>query len=140
MDWEIPNLEFGSNQCIIKILIDEANYDLINNLNLFQINPAPFINIVNNKDTVKTNMPFKIRIKSKNIDNLSYSLHYSLTRGEFDFVVVQEAPDFETLAAIKIAVESTGMVTDFIILEDIDLNAIASKSSKILESFKAPGE
>ena len=70
----------------------------------------------------------------------SKMLDYSLTRGEFDFVVVQEAPDFDTLAAIKIAVESTGMVTDFIILEDIDLNAIASKSSKILESFKAPGE
>ena len=70
----------------------------------------------------------------------SKMLDYSLTRGEFDFVVVQEAPDFETLAAIKIAVESTGMVTDFIILEDIDLNAIASQSSKILESFKAPGE
>ena len=81
LDWEIPNLEFGSNQCIIKVLIDEANYDLTNNLNVFQINPAPFINIVNNEDTVKTNMPFKIRIKSKNIDNLSYSLYYSLTRG-----------------------------------------------------------
>ena len=70
----------------------------------------------------------------------SKMLDYSLTRGEFDFIVVQEAPDFETLAAIKIAVESTGMVTDFVILEDIDLNAIASQSSKILESFKAPGE
>ena len=31
----------------------------------------------------------------------SKMLDYSLTRGEFDFVVVQEAPDFETLAAIK---------------------------------------
>ena len=81
LDWEIPNLESESNQCIIKVLIDDANYDLISNLNIFQINPAPFIDIVNNKDTVKTNMPFKIIIESKNIDNLSYSLHYSLTRG-----------------------------------------------------------
>ena len=44
----------------------------------------------------------------------SKMLDYSLTRGEFDFVVVQEAPDFETLAAIKIAVESTGMVLSLI--------------------------
>ena len=81
LDWEIPNLEFGSNECIIKISIDDANYNFIDNLNFFQINPAPFINIINNKDTVKTNMPFEIKIASKNIDNLSYSLDYSLTRG-----------------------------------------------------------
>ena len=30
LDWEIPDLEFGFNQCIIKISIDDANYDLIN--------------------------------------------------------------------------------------------------------------
>ena len=81
LDWEIPNLEFTFNKCIIKILIDAAEYDFIDSLGFFQINPAPFINILNNKDTVKTNMPFEIKIASKNIDSLSYSLYYSLTRG-----------------------------------------------------------
>ena len=50
-------------------------------MNLFEIKPAPFINIANNKDTVKTNMPFEIKISSKNINKLSYSLYYSITKG-----------------------------------------------------------
>ena len=56
------------------------------------------------------------------------------------FVLARYRPDFKTLTAIEIAVESTVMETDFIILKDIDFNVIASKSNKILESFKAPGE
>ena len=80
--WDIPDLEFVSKNCLIKLIVDNANYDLVNNLNPFQINPAPFINIDNNlKDTVKTNMPFEINISHKNIDNPSYDLYYSLTKG-----------------------------------------------------------
>ena len=65
--WDIPNLEFGSNQCLIKIAVDNySNYDFLDDFGKFKINPAPFISIVNNnKDTVKTNMSFEIKIKTK---------------------------------------------------------------------------
>mgnify|MGYP001362811819 CR=1 FL=1 len=68
--WDVPNLEFSSNQCLIKVIVDNySNYDFLDNFGNFQISSAPFIDIVNNnRDTVKTNMPFEIKIKTKNIN------------------------------------------------------------------------
>ena len=40
-----------------------------------------------------------------------------LTRGEYDAVVVGEAPDFETVAAIKMMVLASGALDDLVILE-----------------------
>ncbi len=81
-DWDIPNLDKLANSCLLKILVINAEYNFIDDLGAYKINPAPFINIINNiKDTVKTNMPFYIQTNLKNTNNNSYDLYYSLSKG-----------------------------------------------------------
>jgi len=82
LNWEIPNLEIGSKECLIKIVVNNSNYDFIDNLKDFEIKPAPFINIVNNSnEIINTDIPFLIQVSSKNVKKLSYNLYYSFTRG-----------------------------------------------------------
>ena len=77
-NWEIPNLELFANKCFIKIIVDDTDYNFINNLSTFEIMPAPFINIENSvNEIVKTDLPFEINISSRNTDNISYDLYYS---------------------------------------------------------------
>ena len=40
-----------------------------------------------------------------------------LTRGEYDAVVIGEAPDFETVAAIKIMVLASGAMSELVVLQ-----------------------
>ena len=65
-----------------------------------------------------------------------------LTRGEYDVVVVGEAPNFETVAAIKIMVLASGALSDLVILEAADFNAIGQKAAAIMGgtgAYQAPG-
>lgn len=65
-----------------------------------------------------------------------------LTRGEYDAVVIGEAPDFETVAAIKMMIMASGAMSELIFLESADYNAIGEKAASMMAgtgSYKAPG-
>jgi hypothetical protein len=47
---------------------------------------------------------------------------------------------FETFAAIKLAVESSGAVKDLVALEAMDLNSAAKKAGELTGNYKAPGQ
>tara|TARA_B100001057_G_scaffold303902_1_gene304057 strand:- start:137 stop:478 length:342 start_codon:yes stop_codon:yes gene_type:complete len=55
--------------------------------------------------------------------------HIYLTRGNYDIVVIGEAPDFETVGAIKMMIMATGAFDEAVILEETDFNKIAQKAS-----------
>ncbi len=79
--WKIPKIEKISKKTNIKLDVIDAEYDYVDNYGSFMINPAPFISLIEKVDTVKTNMPFEIKFKLKNIDYNQVSLSYSLTGG-----------------------------------------------------------
>ena len=49
-----------------------------------------------------------------------------------------DAPDFETVGAIKMMIMATGAFKEAVILEETDFNKIAKKASDIASSYKAP--
>ena len=61
-----------------------------------------------------------------------------MTRGSYDIVVIGEAPDFETVGAIKMMIMATGAFEEAVILEETDFNKIAQKASNIASSYKSP--
>jgi|TARA_B100001057_G_scaffold15612_1_gene14815 uncharacterized protein with GYD domain len=65
---------------------------------------------------------------------------FDILRGTSDFIMCVEELDFEALASVKVAVQSTGMVKDFMMFEVTDMGKIASDASKALASYKKPGE
>ena len=67
-------------------------------------------------------------------------LSMDIVRGSYDFIVVAEMESFETFAAIKLAVESSGAVKDLIALEAMDLNSAAKKAVELTGNYKAPGQ
>ena len=67
-------------------------------------------------------------------------LSMDIVRGTYDFIVVAEMQSFETFAAIKLAVESTGAVKDLIGLESIDLTNAAKKAGELTGNYQAPGQ
>jgi uncharacterized protein with GYD domain len=67
-------------------------------------------------------------------------LSMDIVRGTYDFIVVAEVPNFDTFAAIKLAVESSGAVRDIIALEAMDLTSAAKKASELTGNYKAPGQ
>ena len=67
-------------------------------------------------------------------------LSMDIVRGSYDFIVVAEMESFETFAAIKLAVESSGAVKELAVLEDMDLNSAAKKAGELTGSYKAPGQ
>jgi len=65
-----------------------------------------------------------------------------LTRGEYDAVVIGEAPDFETVAAIKIMVLASGAMSELVVLEAADFKAIGEKAAAMMAgagAYQAPG-
>jgi len=52
-------------------------------------------------------------------------LNYDIVRGTYDFVVTVDAPDFESAAAVKLATEASGAVTNLNIMEPININNAA---------------
>ena len=56
----------------------------------------------------------------------------------YDVVVIGDAPDFETVGAIKMMIMATGAFKEAVILEETDFNKIAKKASEIASSYKSP--
>lgn len=63
----------------------------------------------------------------------------SYTRGVYDVVATVEAPSPDIMTALKLSMMKTGAIAELIILEDIDLNAIAKEGAKMIGLYKAPG-
>ena len=53
--------------------------------------------------------------------------------------MVVDAIDFNAAAGAKIAVQSTGMVSDAVILEAVDMTEIVSKAGTALGNYTKPG-
>ena len=53
-------------------------------------------------------------------------------------VVIGDAPDFETVGAIKMMILATGAFDEAVILEESNFNKIAKKASDIASSYKSP--
>ena len=66
-------------------------------------------------------------------------LSYTGLRGTYDFFVIFEGT-FEQAAAIKMATEASGGLTNVTICEEININNVATNASKIASKYKAPGK
>ena len=65
---------------------------------------------------------------------------FDIVRGAYDFVgVVTGDVGFEATAAVKLAVESTGTITNFTILEKMDINKAAELAAKAMDGYKPAG-
>lgn len=62
-----------------------------------------------------------------------------LTRGSQDVVAIGDAPDFDTIAAVKLLVVTSGAFAQMEILEVTDFNAIGAKAAKMAGAYRAPG-
>ena len=60
-------------------------------------------------------------------------------RGPYDFIATIEADNFETVAAVKMAVEAQGVGT-VDIFETVDINSIAEKAQKAMSNYTPPSE
>ena len=60
-----------------------------------------------------------------------------LTRGNYDVFVIGDAPDFETVGAIKMMIMATGAFKEAVTLEEIDFNKIVKEASDIASTYKA---
>ena len=64
---------------------------------------------------------------------------YVPLRGAYDFLVCFEGT-FEKVAAIKMATEASGGLTNVTICEAININDVAGNAAKIAGAYKAPGQ
>ena len=60
-------------------------------------------------------------------------------RGPYDFIATIEADSFETVAAVKMAVEAQGVGT-IDIFETVDINVIAEKAQTAMSNYTPPSE
>ena len=67
-------------------------------------------------------------------------LDYDIVRGSYDFIVSIDAPNFESMAAAKLATEASGAVTNIAIMEPININSAAKLAAKVAAGYKAPGK
>ena len=64
---------------------------------------------------------------------------YAGLRGKYDFMAEIEGTFVQAAAAAMVAV-SSGSVSDFTILEDVNLNEIAETAQKMSSGYKEPGK
>ena len=64
---------------------------------------------------------------------------FSITRGTYDFVGVVSGTDFAGAAAVKLAVEASGAIKNFTILEEMDMTKTAEMASKAMAGYKPAG-
>jgi len=67
-------------------------------------------------------------------------IDYDVVRGSYDFILKLEAPNFESMAAAKLATEATGAVTNITIMEPININNAAKLAGKAAANYKVPGK
>ncbi len=65
---------------------------------------------------------------------------FSIVRGSSDVIVGIDGLDFDTVASMKIAVMSSGVMTSMDILEEVDMKSIVTKAKTAAENYKKPGE
>ena len=74
------------------------------------------------------------------MERIEGSLHDLVyCRGEYDVVATVEAPDLDSMTALKLAMMKTGAIAQMSVLESIDLNAVARQGAKLIGAYKAPG-
>ena len=61
-------------------------------------------------------------------------------RGAYDFIAIVEGSDFETIAGMKMLMESSGTVKDTIIMESVDFNKAAKIASKVSREYRPVGK
>ena len=64
---------------------------------------------------------------------------FAITRGSFDFVGVVSGTSFEGAAAVKLAVEASGAITNFTILEEMDMGKASEMAAKSMSNYKPAG-
>ena len=64
---------------------------------------------------------------------------YAGLRGKYDFMAEIDGT-FEQAAAAAMVAVSSGAVSDFTILEDVNLNEIAETAKKMASGYKEPGK
>ena len=64
---------------------------------------------------------------------------YAGLRGKYDFMAEMEGT-FEQVSAAAMVAISSGAVSDFTILEDVNLNNIAKTANKMASAYKEPGK
>ena len=64
---------------------------------------------------------------------------FDIVRGQYDFIAAVDAPNFESTAAIKMAVVASGYTENLTILEAVDMKNIASQASKAMAGYTPPG-
>ena len=62
-----------------------------------------------------------------------------IVRGSYDFVGCVSGKDFESMAAVKLAVEASGAISNFTILEEMDMGKAAGMASKAMANYKPAG-
>ena len=62
---------------------------------------------------------------------------FAITRGPYDFVGVVSGTNFA--AAVKLAVEASGAIVNFTILEEMDMGKTAEMAAKALGAYKPAG-
>ena len=67
-------------------------------------------------------------------------IDYDVVRGSYDFILKLEVPNFEGMAAAKLATEATGAVTNITIMEPININNAAKLAGKAAANYKVPGK
>ena len=72
------------------------------------------------------------------ICSLDISLFTFFTRNSI-IVISVEVSDFAAVAGAKIAVQSTGMVSDAVILEAVDMTKIVTQANTALGNYTKPG-
>ena len=66
-------------------------------------------------------------------------LSFDIVRGPYDIIISVEVSNFAAVAGAKIAVQSSGMVSDAVILEAIDMTEIVTQASTALGNYTKPG-
>tara|TARA_B100002051_G_scaffold250416_1_gene261833 strand:- start:252 stop:575 length:324 start_codon:yes stop_codon:yes gene_type:complete len=64
---------------------------------------------------------------------------FAITRGSYDFVGCVSGQDFESMAAVKLAVEASGAISNFTILEEMDMSKTAEMAAKAMSLYKPAG-
>ena len=61
-------------------------------------------------------------------------------RGAYDFCAIIEGSDFETMAGMKMLMQSTGTIEDMNIMEAVDFNKAAEKAAKAAAAYRPVGK
>ena len=83
----------------------------------------------------------RIPVIKKLCESLGVTFHsMDFTRGIYDIIGIVDAPDFETINALKCVVVEGGVISQMDILEAIDIDVILRKAAEATGSYSKPGE